>query len=109
MTQIAFRLDLSTILAVFGMLVLFGIVYNAVVGWLERKGYAEGYASLLVVAGVLATIGGISLISWQVGLLVTLAFVASGTPMILGSVWRHVRQREQDVERIVDDLSARVA
>jgi len=28
------------------------------------------------------------------------AFVASGTPMIAGSIWRHVREREHQLEQL---------
>lgn len=37
------RFDLGTITAVVFGLVLFGVGYNALVGWMERRGYTEGY------------------------------------------------------------------
>jgi cyanate permease len=109
MIQISIRLNSSTILAVFGMLVLFGILYNLLVGWLERKGYHEGYVAFLVAFGVLITLCGVSLISWQASMLVLIGFIASGLPMILGSVYRHVRRREKDLLSAIHDITQGMA
>lgn len=109
MIQLSIRLDSNMILAVFGMLFLFGILYNQLVAWLERKGYHEGYVAFLVAGGVLVTLAGVSLISWQASLLVLGAFCASGLPMILGSVYRHVRRREHDLLRAIRDITQDVA
>jgi len=89
------RLDLGVILAVFFGLVLFGVGYNALVAWLERRGYAEGYMSLIVAFGVAMTLAGVALVSWQTALLTLGAFVASGTPMIVGSITRYLKKREE--------------
>ena len=78
-------------------LVLFGIAYNAFTAWMERRGYLHGYVSLAVAFGVLVTVGATVLISPLFSLLTVGAFVASGTPMIVGSVWRHVRDREVEL------------
>ncbi len=82
-------------------LLTFGALYNVAVGWLEGNGYAEGYVSLLVIGGVSGTLLVIAIIDWQAALLVFLAFCCSGFPMVLGSIWRHVRSRErgQDAQR----------
>ena len=71
----------------FGLL-MFGLAYNALVHALgDRK---EGYTGLLVVAGVLVTLGAVAMISWQAALLSLGAFAASGTPMLVGDVVRHI-------------------
>ena len=75
-------------------LLAFGVAYNALVTWLERRGYAEGYTSLLVVGGVGVTLLAIAVVDGQAALLVFLAFSCSGLPMVIGSWWRHVRSRE---------------
>ncbi len=83
------------------ILATFGALYNVAVSWLEQRGYAEGYVSLLVVGGVSGTLLIIAIIDWQAALLVFLAFCCSGFPMVIGSIYRHVRARErgQDAQR----------
>jgi hypothetical protein len=82
-------------------LFVFGWGYNAVVAWAERKGYAEGYMSLIVSLGVAVTIIPLVIIDWQFSFLMLGAFMCSGMPMILGSIYRHVtaRRQEQELER----------
>lgn len=54
---------MSEIGATFGLipvgigLLVFGVIYNLVVGWMERNGYDEGYTAIMVVVGVLVTLG----------------------------------------------------
>ena len=87
-----------TVAAVLISLLAFGFTYDALVGWLERKGYARGYTALLVVFGTAVTLIGFGLLigSWPMALLATACFAASGAPMVLGSWWRHVIQRAKD-------------
>lgn len=89
------------------LLFVFGIGYNAFV---TRLGIdAEGYVWLLVVGGVLVTIGGIAILdvflAWNAGLLSLLAFSASGLPMCAGGVYRYVKSRRRllDLLRATDD------
>ena len=91
-------LNWGTLAAIYMALLLFGIVYNLITAWLERQGYAKGYVSLLVVGGVVVTVGLTAFISLPFALVTAGAFIASGTPMIIGSIWRHVREREQYLE-----------
>jgi Kef-type K+ transport system membrane component KefB len=93
--------EFSLILAVYLVLVLFGIGYNHTVAWWERQKYIEGFTSLAVVLGVLMTLGGVAVVDWQSALLALGAFAATGTPMIVGSILRYVRARReaQDYER----------
>jgi len=82
---------------IFSGLFVFGVVYNALVGWLERRRYERGYVSFLVVVGTAATLAGAEkFVGRKAALQVAGCFVASGLPMIVGSVWRHVREREAD-------------
>ena len=96
--------DFGVILAVFLALVLFGIGYNALVAWLERKGYTEGYLSLIVAFGVTVTLAGVAILSIHAALLTLGAFVASGTPMIIGSIVRYLRKREEMKRSIVEEI-----
>lgn len=90
-----FRYDLGTILAVFLGLVLFGVWYNTLVGWLERRGYTEGYLSLVVVGGVGVTLIGVAILSIPAALLTLGGFIASGIPMIIGSFARYLKRRDE--------------
>jgi ACR3 family arsenite efflux pump ArsB len=89
-------------------LFLFGIAYNAFVAWLERAALDRGYTAILVVVGTLVTLGGYALLAgWEQALTVLLCFVASGTPMIAGSIWRYVTRRQQEeksLETLVREL-----
>ena len=96
--------DFGVILAVFLTLVLFGIGYNALVAWLERKGYTEGYLSLIVAFGVFVTLCGVAILSIPAALLTLGAFVASGTPMIVGSIVRYLRKREAMKRSIIEEI-----
>ena len=80
------------VLAVMGILALFGLGYNAFVAWIEKNGHDRGFTALLVVGGTVVTlIGSLALIGWESTLLVVLCFVASGTPMIIGSLIRYAK------------------
>lgn len=87
------RLDYGLILAVYLGLILFGVGYNALVSWLDREGYVEGYLAFIVAIGVAVSLAGVALLSWQAALLALGAFTASGIPMIIGSVSRYVKRR----------------
>ena len=93
----------SSVIRVLIGLLIFGVLYNWAVEWLECRGYDEGYTSFLVVVGVLVTLVGVALLDWQAALLTVVAFVCSGVPMILGSWWRHVQARR----RAQDELRSR--
>jgi uncharacterized membrane protein (DUF485 family) len=77
-------------------LVTFGVAYNWWVGSLANR--KEGYVAMLVAIGVAVTLGIVAVISWQSALLVLGAFVASGTPMIVGDIVRSIRMREQAIK-----------
>jgi len=85
----------------------FGWLYNWAVAWLEGKKYSEGYMGLIVAVGVGVTLfpflfmGPVSVV-W-----VYLGLVASGIPMMAGSIWRHVKAREK--EQADERQAARVA
>jgi hypothetical protein len=95
----------KTFFVVVVMLHLFGWVYNELVAWMERNGYDEGYTALLVVGGVLATLAGLAILrGLESAVYVALLFVASGTPMIIGSMARHARRRAKDEQKARDDV-----
>ncbi len=98
------RLDYGTIAAVFFGLLLFGIGYNALVAWLERKGYTEGYLSLIVAFGVVMTLVGVSILSIPAALLTLGAFGATGTPMIIGSITRYLKARDEAKRAMLDEV-----
>lgn len=86
--------------AIYLGLMLFGVGFNALIAWTERKGYMQGYTSLFVALGVSVTILAMTLIDLRFALATLGAFVASGAPMIAGSIWRHMRTREQELQQL---------
>lgn len=101
MGECGLGMDWVRIGVVSGTLLVLGVVYNAVVSWMECNGYDEGYTALLVVFGVAFTLVGIAVLCWQCALVAFWGFAASGLPMFVGSWWRHVqaRRRSQDLAR----------
>lgn len=77
--------------------------YNALIAWLEREGYMEGFTSLSVVVGVAYTV---LATTWLIGgralLVLTLTFVASGLPMVAGSIARHLQDRKREKRYLLD-------
>ena len=92
--------------AVCAVLVVFGIGYNWLVERIEADDGERGYLSLLVVGGVLITLGAYALLRGiGAGLEVALLFAASGTPMIVGSIAREMRDRRQVNRRMREWVS----
>jgi len=92
-----------TYVIVFVALFGFGIGYNWLVEKLERQGHDRGYMGFIVALGCVVTlIGARVIIGWEPVAWVTACFVASGIPMIAGSVRRHVRARAKARRGILD-------
>ncbi len=71
--------------------------YNALIGWLESRGYHDGFVSLFVVVGVGYTVVAVTwVIGLEAALILAAAFVASGIPMVAGSIARHIRARSTE-------------
>lgn len=86
-------LDVPRAAMVLVALVMFGIAYNA---WMTKLGDAkEGYVALLVAGGCAATLGAVAIIDLRAAALCMGAFIASGTPMIIGDIKRYVDRRER--------------
>jgi hypothetical protein len=98
--EIVIRVDLGIIAGVFGGLALFGIGYNLLVGWLMDHGYDEGYMGFIVAVGSAITIGGLAVISFPSAVLAMICFIASGVPMILGSMIRYARARKREIDAL---------
>jgi hypothetical protein len=92
--EVTFRVDLGLVSGLYLVLVLFGIGYNSLTSWMEKHGYMEGYTSLMVALGVLITLAPFAVVCWQAVLLVLGGFIASGLPMIIGSISRYLLKRE---------------
>lgn len=94
--NITFTVSLRTVFLCSLALFAFGVVYNLWVEHLQRQGHDRGYMSFIVALGVAVTGLGFTLATaWQLGLILLACFVASGAPMIHGSILRHVRERAQ--------------
>lgn len=90
------------------VLLLVSIAYNALTAWAERNGI-DGYVSLLVVGGVAYTlIAVVWLIGWKNTCILAGAFMASGFPMVLGSITRHIAQRRRE-EKALSEHARRMA
>jgi hypothetical protein len=100
MMEITIRADFGQILGMYAGLAVFGIVYNRLIAWMEKKGYIEGFTSLMVAVGVLVTLAPIVVFSAHLALAVLGGFIASGSPMIVGSIVRYARARERAREEI---------
>lgn len=87
-------------IAVFLALMWFGVGYNALIGLAERRHYLDGFTSLAVALGVLITLAGVAILSWQAALIALACFTASGLPMIVGSIARYIRARARETEAI---------
>jgi len=99
-TIIGSESGLNTVTVIYIFLLLVGIIFDQAVSYMERHGYLRGYTALMVAVGVGFTVGSLAILS-PVWALITLgAFIASGTPMMVGSIYRHVRDREQELERL---------
>lgn len=91
-------IDWRLIGAILAGLFFFGLAYNALVQVLgDRK---DGYTAFLVVAGVLVTLCGLALVSWEYALLALSLFAASGAPMILGDIYRSIQRRDKALEAL---------
>lgn len=89
-------LELGKDLLVYAGLAGFGIFYNRIVAYTNRKHGQHGYTSLLVVLGVFVTLAALST---RIGAINTLkiaaGFVASGLPMILGDTSRYLEYKQE--------------
>ena len=74
-----------------------GVLYDALVSYVqEQLPDRHGVTSWLVVGGVLWTLFGVLMLEGvRVFLAVLLCFAASGTPMVIGSMRRYQREKEQ--------------
>lgn len=94
-----FGLKIDGVLVTFGALFIFGLFYNWLISHLSKKGYSEGYTSLLVVAGTLVTLFAALFTVGLIPVLVILVyFAASGLPMVIGDISRYVINRRKEIE-----------
>ena len=97
----------SLISALIVVLVVFGIIYNALIARAERKHYLEGFTSLAVAMGVSITLVVVAVYDWRAALTVLIGFMASGVPMMIGSIMRYIKMRNE--EQMHERQTARMA
>jgi NhaP-type Na+/H+ or K+/H+ antiporter len=86
---------------VFLVLLLFGVSYNILVQYFQKR--THHYTAEFVVGGCLVTVLGSGfIIGWDNALIVVICFIASGTPMIVGSMMAHA-QDEQEAKKVARD------
>jgi hypothetical protein len=105
--------EIGLILAV---LFICGLGYNALVAHAERRSWTRGYLALFVAGGVLITLAGVAVWNWRAAVITLCAFCASGAPMLIGSVYRNMIEREAELEamrrdarRMTDDSTQEAA
>lgn len=91
--------DVRVLAAVVFGLAAFGYGYNRWVAGVVKQGQDRGYLSLIVSLGVGVTVLGFGLAVWSLWAVLVLlgCFVASGAPMIIGSISRYMRERAEEV------------
>jgi hypothetical protein len=98
-----FRVDFGLISGIYISLVLFGVGFNALTAWMEKKGYMEGFTSLIVAIGVLITL--LPFLIFNLSARAVLGgFICSGIPMIIGSISRYLKNRER-AQRALAELT----
>ena len=88
---------------IFLLAFVFGYFYNQLVAWMERKSYMEGYLSFIVAAGVALTLIFVAIVDLFAALLCLAFFIATGLPMIIGSVQRYVITRSKDKQDVIQE------
>ncbi len=87
------------------VLFVISVLYNQQIDKLERRGRMQAFTWLSVVIGVGYTlIGVVFLIGWAATLLVLIAFIASGVPMIWGDIrrfWVEVENGDRTIKNLV--------
>ncbi len=90
-------------------LVVFGLLYNWLVGYMERPGVWRGTTAMQVAVGVAVTVGvaasafwWMQMAGWQWALLMLGAFASSGMPMMLGYWARQAARRQRDEQAVLD-------
>jgi hypothetical protein len=97
-------MDVDRLVAVLAGLVLFGVLYNWLVSWLNDT-VDHGYLALLVAGGTAVTLVGFGLLAgWEIALLAGVCFGASGAPMIAGSVVRHLQRSVRAHQRLEAEI-----
>lgn len=88
---------------IFTALHLLGWGYNALIAWAEGRKYLDGHLAYAVAFGTAFTLAPFIAFETVKIWWVYAGFAASGTPMILGSWWRHVTAREADQKALRDE------
>jgi hypothetical protein len=96
-----FNIDFQLFISVCAGLFFFSWGFNYWVGKIgERK---RGYTALLVVVGVMTTLGGVALWDWRSAALAAVAFIFSGIPMIAGDIARYQQEQAALIQDLLTD------
>jgi hypothetical protein len=91
------------VVGVLALLLVFGILYNA---WVSKKPRVdmEAYVSIYVVIGVGVTLLGFAILEPKAAIIALFCFIASGTPMLLGSIGKYGRQRKYELDTLKKEI-----
>lgn len=82
-----------------------GVAYAYLIHYLERSVKAEGLTWLEVVAGVGLTLAlAVPVVGWMPTLAVVALFTLTGTPQIVGALYRHHLARMQARKALLEDV-----
>jgi len=100
MISFTVTLNPAVIGATSALLLIFSFAFNL---WItaheERNGYTTGNTAWLVVVGVVVTLVGVALVSWQAALIAVVGFIFSGPAMIWGEHNRELNRVRRCAER----------
>lgn len=102
-----FGIDQDKLVSLYLGLVVFGIAFNKITAWAEKKGYTRGFLSLFVAFGAGMTILATAFINPLWALFTLGAFIASGSPMITGSISRYLKEREEDLNSMREEAKGK--
>lgn len=90
---------LRPVIAAYVVLFVISVVYNHLVGWLERNGLLDGLKAILVVFGVAYTLLVISpIVGARATLVLIGGFFISLVPVTVGDISRHLEARLSELK-----------
>lgn len=94
---IGLGIESGLLIGVLAMALAFGIIYERLIAYLEASGRARGYTALMVIGGVFVSLAlAAFLVGLQAFLLTLIVFSLTGSPVALGSFWRHTEERSRE-------------
>lgn len=94
-----FGINWGAVALAYAASLIFGLAYNWIIEQAERAGFMRAYVSIFVAGGCAALIALTGLVNLHFALVTAGAFIAGGTPMIVGSMIRHQRKENEALRK----------